>query len=98
MKKLILILSLGLTACAQEVAFTSMQPVLQKCTVSSDGQNNEVLTCPDGTTLILPPNTVIETVEVPVIVEVPANCRNDEGNEDHDDNDNEHEHHEHGKK
>lgn len=74
---LIILLSIG-CAKKKETTYVTGPTVTQNCTVAQDS-GSAVITCPDGTTVTLPPTVVIqtETVEVPVIVEVPSECGDD---------------------
>lgn len=60
------------------------------CTAVINSYNEITVTCPDGTSLTLPPEivTVTETVEVPVFVTVPGQCGNGNGNGNGHDNSN----------
>lgn len=91
MKKVYLITTLiVLVACAESKTKLVDKPILvtKNCTVTQV-EDSAVITCPDGTSITLPPNVVIqtETVEIPVIVEVPGDCHDDNGNHNGHDHD-----------
>lgn len=65
-------------------------PVVQNCTVSTQ-DSNLVVTCPDGTSITLPANVIVNNtetiVEVPVIVAVPVKCKEHHNHGHHNEND-----------
>lgn len=70
----------SLLGCAKvKTTYPKNTVTVQNCTVETvDGSAN--ITCPDGTTIVLPPTVLIQTVEVPVLVEVPTECHPNNGN------------------
>lgn len=50
--------------------------VVQNCTVVPMPDGFTLINCPDGSKISVPPQVIIntETVEVPVIIEVPQDC------------------------
>lgn len=52
------------------------------CTAVINSYNEITVTCPDGTSLTMPPEivTITETVTVPVYINVPGNCSPGNGN------------------
>lgn len=76
MKTLLIIIALTtILACQKKVEMQTRGG--QDCTAQISQYNEIIVTCPDGTELILPPevNTVTEIVEVPVYVNVPSECK-----------------------
>jgi hypothetical protein len=70
--------------------------VTQFCTITQQSDNSVLIECPNGTSMTVPPQVVTVTntitVEVPVIVEVPKDCGDedsrDHNNTHHDENNN----------
>jgi hypothetical protein len=79
MNKLLITLTLTILITGCENA--EMRTTTQGCTATVSPESNIVVTCPDGTNLTLPPQTITitETVEVPVIIEVPTSCGHGHG-------------------
>lgn len=86
MKKLLVTAIIFGLGCAESETKLIDKPILvtKNCTVEQV-DSSAVITCPDGTSITLPPNVVIqtETIEIPVIVEVPVNCHH-HGHNNHD--------------
>lgn len=69
----LLLLVMFLIGCGKEP--TPMIRVVANCTVSQVNEETHI-NCPDGTSVIIPPQVVtqtsLQTVEVPIYIEVPA--------------------------